>query len=97
MGFWNCSRALINNSENDTATFVQVKLLIQKHKPQLFGVIESDLHGLNSRVNRTKKYKTEEIISKLHIEGYKIILPKTWDLHGQARLIVYVCDTLKIK
>ena len=97
LGFWNCGRALISNSEHETATFIETKLLIQKHKPHSFGAIESDLHGLDSCIKRSKKYKTEEIKTKLHIDGYTIFLPETWAHHGQARVIVYVSDTLKIK
>ena len=53
------------------------------------------MYSPNSQVNRTKKYTTDEIREKLNIDGYKIEFPKTWDIHGQARIICYVSDDIK--
>ena len=33
----------------------------------------------------------------MHIDGYNILLPDTWDLFGQASIIVYAKEDLKIK
>ena len=60
---------------------------MDSRKPHCFGVIESDLYGHASPNNNLKKYSKEEIYEKLKIDGYSIILPQTWETHGQARLI----------
>ena len=36
------------------------------------------------------------ILSNLQIEGYRIILPKTWQYHNQARIILFAKDELKV-
>ena len=33
----------------------------------------------------------------MHIEGYKIELPDTWEEHGQCRILVYVKDDVNYK
>jgi hypothetical protein len=33
-------------------------------------------------------------LEKLKVPGYKLLLPKSWDLHGYARVVVYVKNTL---
>ena len=73
----------------------EIKQFVESKKPHCFGIIESDLFSPESNVNRIRKYTTNEIKEKLKIDGYKIELPKTWDIHGQARLICYVSEDLK--
>ena len=80
---WNCGRAL-------TDKMIDIKLFVQNHKPVLFAIIEADLHGSNSSANRRTSYTTEDINSKFEIEGYSIILPDTWNLVVQARIIVMI-------
>ena len=95
---WNCNRGLIiNNVESESDKLVDVKVFMEKHKPHLMAIIETDLHGPGSRTHRNKYYTTDEIHDKLHIDGYRIELPNTWTNHNQARLIVYVNDQLKAK
>ena len=94
---WNCNRGLIiNNVESESDKLVDVKVFMEKHKPHLMAIIETDLHGPGSRTHRSKYYTTDEIHDKL-IDGYRIELPNTWTNHNQARLIVYVNDQLKAK
>ena len=67
---WNCGRGLLLGTEVDSTKFIDIKLFIQKYKPHLFAVIESDLHGPNTAaVNRRTKFTTNEIKEKLFIEG----------------------------
>jgi hypothetical protein len=47
-------------------------------------------------MNKAKKYTTEEIRKKLRIDGYTIEFPKTWEIHGQARLICYVPSSVQV-
>ena len=93
LAVWNCGRGLIQ--DGFSVKLNEIKQFIETRKPHCFGIIESDLYSPNSQVNRTKKYTTDEIREKLNIDGYKIEFPKTWDIHGQARIICYVSDDIK--
>ena len=93
LAVWNCGRGLLN--ETFSSKLLEIKQFIQTNKPHCFGVIESDLYGQNSPVNRRTKYTTEEIKARLKIDGYSIEFPQTWLAHGQARLICYVSDDIK--
>ena len=61
----------------------EVKQLIKQHNPHIFGVSECELN----------KDRVEE--KTLKIPGYDILFPKSWSLHGYARVIVYVKKTFK--
>ena len=39
----------------------------------------------------------DDIFGQLKVEGDTILLPVTWDTFGQARIIVYAKDDIKIK
>ena len=76
-------------------TFIDLKNLIQLKNPHALGVIETDIYGNNStNVNRATKFSTEEIMLKLHIDGYRIELPDSWKDHGVARIVVYISDEI---
>lgn len=93
---WNCNRGLLRNvDEIDSDKLVDIKLFIEEHKPHLLGIIETDLHGPNSRNLRKRSYEIDEIQDKLKIEGYKLEMPATWNAHDQTRLIVYISDEIK--
>ena len=66
IGSWNCGKGLISPTHNESDKLIDIKLLIDKKKPHLLSVIESDLFGPNSRENRTK-YSEEDI--KISIIG----------------------------
>ena len=40
---WNCRKGLIQNKDEDTDTFIEIKNLIQEKKPHILGVIEADI------------------------------------------------------
>ena len=70
--------------------------MIQREKPHILGVIETDIYGLNSEnQNRTTRFTTEEVLEKLSIDGYSIELPASWTEHGIARVLVYVSDEVR--
>ena len=93
LAVWNCGRGLVQ--DGFSVKLNEIKQFIEAKRPHCFGVIESDFYSTSSNVNRAKKYTTEEIREKLRIDGYKIEFPKTWEIHGQARLICYVSDDIK--
>ena len=78
IGSWNCGKGLISPTNNETDKLIDIKLLIEKKKPHLLSIIESDLHGPNSCHNRRVKYSETEIRSKLNIPGYYIEFADTW-------------------
>ena len=94
---WNCRKGLLGNNNFDSTKLTEIKLFIEKHNPHSLGIIESDIHSTNSRVQRRSTYSTKEVLTKLHIDGYKIELPDTWDDFGQARILVYVRNDVNYK
>ena len=95
LAVWNCGRGLVQ--QGYSIKLNEIKQFIEAKKPHCFAVIESDFYGHNSEINRLNKYTTNEIREMLKIDGYKIEFPKTWDTHGQARLICYVSEDIKYK
>ena len=59
----------------------ELKYLIRDHSPHIFGISECELR---------KPFNVE----KLKLPGYDILLPKSWNSQGFARVIVYVKKTL---
>ena len=84
---WNCRKGLLSDDNFDSSKLTDVKHFIQKHSPHGLGIIESDIHSKNSRLQRKCIFNTSEVKTKLMIEGYKLELPDTWTCHGQARVI----------
>ena len=89
---WNCRRGLLNPDGSQSHKITDIQLYLHKHQLHIFGIIESDLHGPNSRVRRRNPLSTKDVHEKLHIDGYYILLPQSWHSHDQARVIVYVKD-----
>ena len=85
---WNCVRAVTNKMED-------IKLFIEKYRPHLLAISETDLHGQQHFVGRGIKFTTDEIYENLKVEG--IILPDTWHLFSQARIIAYASDDINFK
>ena len=95
---WNCRKGIIQDKEEDTITFIDVKTLIQNDRPHILGIIECDIYGHNSdnnNNNRKTRFSTSEVHRKLHIDGYSIELPDSWAAHGVARIMVYVSDQVR--
>ena len=69
----------VSRNESVSDKLLDIKLFIQDNKPSLFGIIESDIHGINSRLNRRSTFSKADILDQLHIDGYTILLPDTWD------------------
>ena len=94
LSFWNCIRRLINRASEETNKFVDIKCFIQKHKPHVLGIIESDIY---SPTGKRQKFSTNEVKEKLKIEGYKLVFPETWNQHEQARIIAFISDDVVFK
>ena len=58
-------------------------------------VIEAGLHDATSSVYRRMPLTTTTLKDNLEIPGFDIVLPKTWELHGQVRILVYVKQSVR--
>ena len=96
ISFWNCRRKLLNSETYETNKFVDVKCFIQKYKPHVMGIIESDIYS-PTYMGKRSKFTTLEVRSKLKIEGYSLVFPESWNQHGQARIVAFVSDELVFK
>ena len=90
---WNCGRGLL--CDGSDGKMPDVKRNIDRYKPHLFCIVEADLHGSKSRLQRQNTYTTQKLEESLSITGYSIILPDSWYKHDQARLVVFVSDDVK--
>ena len=60
----------------------EVKNIIKQESPNIFGLSECELR------------KEGFAIDTLKIPGYDVLFPQSWDIHGFARVLVYVKKTL---
>ena len=59
--------------------------------------VKAGLHGEASRQRIANPLNTKDIHNILGIPGYKLILPSSWQAHGQARLLVIAREELQVK
>ena len=82
----NIKRGIVNLHVNVRSLYrkmTEVKNLVQQEKPHILGLSECELR------------KSHHNISSLKLPGYELILPKSWEVHGKARVVVYVKKTLE--
>jgi hypothetical protein len=94
---WNCRKDLTNSENLPTEKIEDVKEFLGSNNLQLLFIIEADLHGVPLRVRRAKPITSKEIENTLKIENNKRILPKSWQVHGQAGVLLYVRDDINLK
>ena len=94
LALWNCERGLIG-PDGVSPKLQDIKKYISINRPHLFGIIEADIFGPMSNHRRLHKFDTDTLKSLLSIPGYSIELPSTWDLYGQARIVVFVSNEVK--
>ena len=89
---WNCGRGFISENKLE-----DLKMFIGRHEPHAIGVSEVDLkrNENNQDEAATNNFSTNQLYEKLSIDNYKIVLPKSWDTLGSARLVVYVHEDIK--
>ena len=81
----NIRRGLINMHVNIRSLYNklgEVKNLVKKEKPHIFGISEAEL---------VRSHHDEKA---LKIPGYSLILPRSWSVMGKARVVIYVKSTL---
>ena len=97
IGLWNCRRGLIEDEKKPSSKMAEVKHFLQNKKLHILCLVEADLHGITSRYKRLNPLTTKDIDDNLGISGYKIFLPKSWQVHGQARIMVIAKEELQVK
>ena len=60
----------------------EVKNMIRNEKPHILGISEAELK---------KSHHSE---NSLKVPGYDLLLPRSWDVHGKARVLVYIKKSL---
>ena len=96
LGLWNCRRGLVDGNKEQSMKMVDVKNFLKNKKLHMLCLVEADLHSSIYRYKRSNSLNTREIHKQMEIPGYRIFLPKTWDDHGQARLLVYAKNELQV-
>ena len=61
----------------------EVKKLIKEEKPHILGLSETELN------------KTHHSLAALKVPGYDLILPRSWDTNGKARVVIYMKNSLE--
>ena len=82
----NTKRGIVNLHINVRSLYrkmVEVKNLVQQEKPHLLGCSECELRKSHHNENSLK------------IPGYDLLLPKSWDVYGKARVVVYIKKSLE--
>ena len=94
---WNCRKGLLLQDNSPSEKLTDIESLLLRHDLHLLGILESDLHGVGSRVKRANPISSKEILENLQVKGYSIKLPRSWISHSQARILLYVRDGVHIK
>ena len=91
---WNCDRGLISKHKIE-----DVRVFAARHKPHFLAVSEVDLKRNENKKNNddTNELSTDQVNDILKIDGYRIILPHSWEIHGKARIIVYANEEVAAK
>ena len=63
----------------------EVKNIVKQHSQHILGISEAEL----------RKNENQFDEATLKVPGYTVLFPKSWTLHGYARVIVYVKNTLE--
>ena len=66
---------------------VDIKKIVQDESPHIFGCSECELINIYN----------ENQLKVLKIPGYELLMPKSWEAHGYARVVVYVKKSLKFQ
>ena len=93
---WNCRRGLVLSDKTASSKITEIKNCLYSKGIHLFGVIEADIHNTKSRCINKQKLSTEDVRVILDIPGYKLVLPTSWNMHGQARIIMYAKDGVSV-
>ena len=94
---WNCRMGLLDKSNRPTTKLEDIQVFLEQNKVDVLALSEVELHGPHSRVYRRNPVTEESLKQALALPGYVIMLPDTWRLANQARLILYIKATTSCK
>ena len=97
IGMWNCRKGLVDKENLPTAKINDVNDFLRTNDLQVMCLIEADLHGMTSRIRRVNPITGKKIEENLKVENYRIVLPQSWQAHGQARVLLYVREDINLK
>ena len=91
---WNCDRGFLSKKKHD-----DVKVFATRHNPHVMSIAEIDLrrNEHNKNDQSTNEFSSEQVHDIFKIDGYRIILPASWNIYGKARILVYVSEEIKCK
>ena len=61
-----------------------IKAVVNSSKPHIFGLSECELRKVDNKFDETL----------LKVPGYDLLFPKSWTVHGFARVVLYVKSSL---
>ena len=93
---WNCRRGLVCTNKLPTAKIIEIKNVLYERNIDLLCVVESDIYEKKSTNLARQKLTQEEAEWALNVHGYKVFFPKSWYIHGIARIIIYAKQELKV-
>ena len=88
---------MLNGDQEASYKISEVKIFLEKKNLHMLCLIEADLHSGTSRYKRRNPLTIQDINNKFHIPGFNILLTKTWQKHGQARIMVFASEEQKVK
>ena len=96
IALWNCRKGLLDAENRASEKMTEVMKFMEEQKLHILCLVESEFHGQQSRVRRRQPLTESQIKTSLAVVGYKIILPQTWYVHGQARIVMYVKEDVNV-
>ena len=84
---WNCGKKLFLPDGNPSTKWKETLEFIKTYKVDMMALIETNLSEI--------KMSREVIHDKLSIPGFRLTLPRSWDVHGCARIIVIAKENIK--
>ena len=96
IALWNCRKGLLDAENRASEKMTEVMKFMDEQKLHILCLVESEFHGQQSRVRRRQPLTESQIKTSLAVVGYKIILPQTWYVHGQARIVMYVKEDVNV-
>ena len=86
MTYGNKRRGIINMQLNIRSLYNkmnEIKMLIKSEKPHILGITEAEL------------WRSHHSLDTLRVPGYDLLVPKSWEVLGKARVVVYIKNTLQ--
>ena len=81
----NIKRGIVNIHVNIRSLYnkmSEIKRLVHQERPHILGISECELK------------KSHHNLDQLKVAGYDLLLPKSWQVHGKARVVVFIKKSL---